>query len=123
MAIAKKSELFKIDGKPMYEPSSCKVVIADLQLEAYRTDDGKLHKKLARKGLRKVSLTYSALTQEELSELLNQLDGEEFQLTYPDPKDGVKTIKGYCSDISQDLYSGVLYNGIWKDISFSVPEV
>lgn len=119
----KKATTFKIDGKATYSPSSCQVAISDLQLEAYRTDDGKLHKKLARKGVRKVTLKYAALTQKELSELLNQLDGEEFQLTYPDPKDGIKTITGYCSDITQDLYSGVLYNGVWKDISFNVIEV
>lgn len=119
----KKTTKFKIDGKSTYSPSSCQVTISDLQLEAYRTNDGKLHKKLARKGVRKVALKYSALTQKELSELLTQLNGEEFTLTYPDPKDGIKTITGYCSDITQDLYSGVLYNGIWKDVSFNIIEV
>lgn len=122
MAI-KKTSTFKIDGKSTYCPSSCQVAISDLQLEAYRTDDGKLHKKLARKGVRKVSLKYAALTQQQLSELISQLSKEEFQLTYPDPKDGIKTITGYCSDITQDLYSGVFYNGLWKDISFNVVEV
>lgn len=122
MAI-KKTATFKIDGVNTYCPSSCQVVISDLQLEAYRTDDGKLHKKLARKGVRKVTLKYASLTKAQLAELLTLLNKEEFQLTYPDPKDGVKTIKAYCSDITQDLYSAVLYNGMWKDISFSVIEV
>lgn len=120
--MSKLSEVFKINGKAIYEPSSFSVGMEDLELSAERTADGILHRERVRTGVRKVSIGYNTLTQEEISDLLPMLTPEFFSLTYPDPETGTATIECYCAKKDSELYSRIFYNGLWRNIKFNCIE-
>lgn len=118
----KKSEICKIDGWEMYEPSAISVGSEDLEISAERDANGYLHRERARQGVRKVSISYDAMTQEELSETLKRLQPVYIQLDYPDPERGVATIECYCAKKNSDLYSAIFYNGLWRNVKFNCVE-
>ena len=116
------SEIYKINGKPIFSPTSSSVSIEDLETSAERTADGTLHRERARQGVRKISFTYDRLTQEEMQLLIPMLSPVFFELTYLDPEKGTNTITCYCSSKSSDLYSAVFYGGYWMGVKFNCIE-
>ena len=78
----KQSEIYAIDGEALYNTSSVSVSMEDLEVSAERDANGYLHRERARQGVRKVSFTYEAMTQEELSQTLKRLKPEYYNLTY-----------------------------------------
>ena len=116
------SEIYSIGGYRLPSPTSASVSVEDLELSAYRDAIGRVHRERARQGVRKVSFSYDILTQEELSELLPHLSATFFRLTYLDPEYGKHTIECYCSQKSGDLYSAILYNGLWRNVQFNCIE-
>lgn len=121
--MAKQSDVYKIDGQPIPEPSSAPVTIEPIQGEASgRTEDGIMHTEIISLGKRKVELKYNVLTQAEVSDLLIKVMKQYYTFTYTDPVDGIKTIECYGTPISADLYSGVFYNGMWRNVVFSCIE-
>lgn len=122
--MAKYSEIYKIDGKPIFEPKSCKVLNDSLADEnSGRTADGRMHIDYILKDIRKVEFTFPALTGEEAGELLRRVQGKTYELTYLDPKEGVYTIECYTSNTTSALKHGVLYGGLWIDVGFSAIEI
>ena len=116
------STVFKIDGDPIYEPSSALVSIEPIHGEGSgRTEDGTMHTEIISLGKRKIEIRYNVLTQDELSTLLGKITKQYYNFTYQDPKDGVKTIECYGTPVTQDLY-GLFYNGLWQNVSFSCIE-
>lgn len=115
---------YKIGGTAIPDPSTCSVSINPLHGEATgRTDDGLMHTELISTGKRKVELSYNYLPQEQLSAICTLLMVQYYTFTYPnDPADGEKTIECYGPTISSELYSGVFYNGLWRNIKFSCIE-
>lgn len=116
------SNVWKIDGKAIFQPSTFSVSLEDLEVSAERTADGMLHRERARQGVRKVSLAYDAISQEQIAILIPKLEPVYFDLTYPDPQEGIKTIECYCSTKSAELYSLVFYNGLWRGLQFNCIE-
>lgn len=116
------SEIYKINGKPIFSPTSASVSIEDLETSAERTADGTLHRERARQGVRKISFTYDRLTQEEMQLLIPMLSPVFFELTYLDPENGTNTITCYCASKSSDLYSAVFYDGYWMSVKFNCIE-
>ena len=116
------SEIYKINGKPIFSPTSASVSIEDLETSAERTADGTLHRERARQGVRKISFTYDRLTQEEMQLLIPMLSPVFFELTYLDPEKGTNTITCYCASKSSDLYSAVFYDGYWMSVKFNCIE-
>ncbi len=116
------SEIWKIDGKSIFQPSGHIVSMEDLETSAERTADGILHRERARQGVRKVGFSYDLITQEELSQLIPMLAPEFIKLTYLDPEYGIHTIEAYCSRKQSELYSAVFYNGLWRAVQFNVIE-
>ena len=88
-----------------------------------RTDDGVMPINWVWRKIRKVILTFPPLTSEELSELVGLVQGQEYDLTYPDPADGSLTIRCYTSNATSELKSGVLYGGLWVGVSFNAIEM
>ncbi len=116
------SNIYKIDGTPMPSPTAASVGIEDLETSAYRDAQGYLHRERAREGVRKVSFSYDALTQDEYSDLIDLLSPVYFDLTYYDPQLGAVTKECYCSKKEGNLYSAVLYNGLYRDVKFNCIE-
>lgn len=124
MALGRKSTIFKINGKAMISPQECKVEYDSLADEnSGRTMDGVMHINWIWRNIRKVNIKMPPLTTAELGQLLSQVQGQEYSLTYLDPIRGKHTIRAYTSKSSADVHSGVLYNGLWVGASFNAIEL
>lgn len=119
------SEIWKIDGVPIPQPSSFSLQTEHLQISGARTADGYLHKETVRYNVvANASFSYDAITQEQIKEILDLVTQEKeyFELTYFDFKKGVNTITCYSNSFGADLYNAVLYNGLWTDVKFTCIE-
>lgn len=118
------STVWKINGQAIYTPDiNTKVELESLVGESSgRTDDGIMHIEWIRTEIRKVYIKYSAMTKEEMAFMLNLVQGKEYTLTYEDPILGINTINCYTSNSSAELYSAVLYNGLWRNVTFNCIE-
>ncbi len=117
----KLSTVYKIDGEPIYEPSSAPVSIEPIHGEASgRTEDGTMHTELIG-NKRKIELKYNVMTQAEISTLLQKVMKQYYTFTYQDPAEGINTIECYGTSINQEFY-GFFYNGLWRNVSFSCIE-
>ena len=123
MALTSKGH-FKVNGKE-YVAKSIKVDLESLASEdSGRTDNGVMHINWVLKKIRKVQIELPPSTPDVFSPLLNAVQGQIYLLTYFDPMDNSeKTINAYTSTSSSELYSGVLYNGLWQGIQFNAIQV
>lgn len=120
------SNIWKIDGKPLYSPTSWNLSITNLQSSAERsTADGKLHKETIRYGIvDNGSFTYSLMTSEQIqyTRSLVMPQKEYFQLTYLD-FGVISTIECYANNFGAELYNAVLNkNGLWQNVTFTCIE-
>ncbi len=120
----KLSTIYKINGQAIYDPDfDAQVDLDSLVGEGSgRTDDGIMHIEWIRPEIRKVYIKYSALTDAEIADILSKVQGKEYTLTYKDPILGIHTIDCYTSNSSALLYSAVLYNGLWRNVTFNCIE-
>lgn len=89
-----------------------------------RTDDGVMHINWVMRRVRKVSITLPPQDATGIALVLNAVQGKEYNLTYWDVlANAEKTIHVYTSTSSASMYSGVLYNGLWQDVTFNAIEV
>lgn len=124
MAIGRKSSIFKINGEAMISPQECKVEYDSLADEnSGRTMDGVMHINWIWRKIRKVNIKMPPITNAEWGEIVSQVQGQEYELTYLDPVDGVRTIRAYTSKSSSELHSGVLYGGLVVGAAFNAIEM
>lgn len=117
------SEVYRIDGEPIPEPSGAPVEIIPLEgPKTGRTREGVMHTEIIHLGKRKVSLSYDYISAAQLRELLAMMNKQYFTFTFYDPEAGVSTIECYKTPSKSTLYHGVLYNGVWKDVTVSMIE-
>ena len=123
MALTSKGH-FRVNGTE-YLAKSIKVDLERLASEdSGRTDDGVMHINWILKKIRKVQIELPPSTPDIFAPLLNAVQGQIYLLTYFDPMDNSeKTINAYTSTSSSELYSGVLYNGLWQGIQFNAIQV
>lgn len=125
MKIRQLSDLYKINGQPIYAPDrGCKVQFESGAAEGSgRTDDFVMHITWVRRIMRKVYMTYSAMTDEEIAFILDKVQGKEYTLTYKDPILGIHTINCYTANSEMDLWSGVYLGGLWRNVTFNCIEL
>lgn len=119
------SAIYKLNGTPLPSPTSAAPSWEDVHSpNSGRTLDGEMHIEVVTRK-RKVALKWDVLTQEEMQSLQKLLSANSayYSLTYLDPLYGVHTIRCYVSGTGQDLYSAVLYDGLWRNVSFNAIEV
>ena len=123
MALTSKGH-FKVNGTE-YLAKSIKVDLESLASEdSGRTDDGVMHINWVLKKIRKVQIELPPSTADVFAPLLAAVQGQTYSLTYFDPlANAEKTITAYTSTSSSELYSGVLYNGLWQGTQFNAIEV
>ena len=123
MALTSKGH-FKVNGTE-YLAKSIKVDLESLASEdSGRTDDGVMHINWVLKKIRKVEIQVAPSTTANIAPLLSAVQGQTYSLTYFDPlANAEKTITAYTSTSSSELYSGVLYNGLWQGTQFNAIEV
>ena len=123
MALTSKGH-FKVNGTE-YVAKSIKVDLESLASEdSGRTDDGVMHINWVLKKIRKVEIQVAPSTTANIAPLLSAVQGQTYSLTYFDPlANAEKTITAYTSTSSSELYSGILYNGLWQGTQFNAIEV
>ena len=123
MALTSKGH-FKVNGTE-YLAKSIKVDLESLASEdSGRTDDGVMHINWVLKKIRKVFIEMPPSITADIAPLLSAVQGQTYSLTYFDPlANAEKTITAYTSTSSSELYSGVLYNGLWQGTQFNAIEV
>lgn len=100
-----------------------------------RTEDGYMHINWVRRDVRKVNLTYSAISGAEKAFMENLMQGKEFYFRYVDPHieivNGTETLVkvdsfyGYTGESNYQEYSSVHYTsegGIYTNFSINVIE-
>lgn len=115
---------YKIGSLSIPDPSGCTISINPLHGEATgRTDDGTMHTEIIHPGKRKAEVSYDYISEAQLAPIISALLAQYFTFTYPnDPAGGAKTIECYGPPLNAELYSGVLYNGLWRNVKFSCIE-
>lgn len=109
---------FKI-GANTYTAQTIQVEIQSLQSEnSGRTEDGVMHIDWIYHKVRKFTITLPPSTQSTVSRLLDAIQGE-CTLTIYDPIKGESSYNCYTSNSTLDLYSGVIKNGLWQNVTFS----
>ena len=123
MALTSKGH-FKVNGTE-YLAKSIKVDLESLASEdSGRTDDGVMHINWVLKKIRKVFIEMPPSITADIAPLLSAVQGQTYSLTYFDPlANAEKTITAYTSTSSSELYSGILYNGLWQGTQFNAIEV
>jgi hypothetical protein len=125
MPIVKLSEIYAINGRALPSPQQASVSISGLQIYGERTDDGLMHKETAAYK-RTVALKYNALSQEEYKFILDLVvtdpPTEYYTFRYLDPQKGVTAIECYSNEFGNELYSAIMYNGLWRSVTFNCVE-
>lgn len=113
--------MIKINGVTIPTPSTYQVGIQDLSKAERNANGTMIIERIATK--RKLEMSWSYLSQSDLSVLLQAVSGVFFTVQYPDPQDGtLKTGEFYSGDRSAgaiDYKNGVMR---WKDIKFNLIE-
>lgn len=89
-----------------------------------RTEDGHMHINWVIPDIRKVYLTYSAISGNEKDYMMNLMQGKTFTFTYWD--NGAKSFQGYCGECTYEAYSSVHRTnegGIYTNFSINVIEL
>lgn len=113
--------MLKINGVAIATPKTFEVTISDLDGESNRNTNGDLIRdRIAVK--RKLNCEWPPLTQDECSNLLKAVKDVFFQVTYPDPMDGVITKTMYVGDRTSPVYSAI--DGVvkWSGVKFNLVE-
>ena len=89
-----------------------------------RTDDGVMRISWVLDRVRKLEITMPPMTSQDLSSLLSLVQGKEYKMTFFDALTNQELErKFYTSNSSADMYSGILRNGLWQNVSFNASEV
>lgn len=106
--------MLKINGVAIATPKTFEVTISDLDGESNRNTNGDLIRdRIAVK--RKLNCEWPPLTQDKCSTLLKAVKDVFFQVTYPDPMDGVITKTMYVGDRTAPAY---FYNTKTKEVEW-----
>lgn len=113
--------MLKINGVAIATPKTFEVTINDLDGESNRNANGDLIRdRIAIK--RKLNLEWGLLSQTETSKLLKSVKDVFFDVTYPDPMDGIVTRTMYVGDRASPAYSYIKGEIKWGGIKFNLIE-
>ncbi len=109
-----------VDGNPILPPSDWDMKYSDMSKpSAGRDEDGDMHKERIGRAVR-IDLTWSALSETELSEILRAFRPEYITVEYRDPEanTGWNEARFYVGDISYSMYSSAL--DIFADVKIPI---
>ena len=115
---------WKVNNTPIYIPATpCKVEHSNITGSSTgRSEDGVMRIDWLRRDVRKVFLTYKAMTKSELNYMLNLMQGKEFSFTFRDQ--GIKqTMQAYTGESSYQFYSYALGEELYTDVSINAIEL
>ena len=114
---------FQINGKPILVPDADVVwEYNDLDSdESGRDESGVMHRIVLRESVRKCSLPYAVLTQEEYLYMRSLLDGKsQFEVRYRDHSGNVVQMNAYHSNHSITVHNA--RTGLYKNYKISIIE-
>lgn len=111
-----------INGVAVVAPSSFSVGIQDIDGESGRNANGTMVRdRIARK--RKLDCEWGMLADAEISQLLNAVEPEFFDVTYPDPMlGGQATITAYVGDRTAPAYNWAGVAKPWSGLKMNFVE-
>ena len=115
---------WKVNNTPIYIPATpCKVEHSNITGSSTgRSEDGVMRIDWLRRDVRKVFLTYKAMTKSELNYMLNLMQGKEFSFTFRDQ--GItQTMQAYTGESSYQFYSYALGEELYTDVSINAIEL
>lgn len=118
---------WRVNGTPIYRPAMNGVNIAHDNIAASdsgRDESGYMHIRWVRTDVVKVSLTYPKLTGNQVTYLVDLMQGKEFTFTYED--NGSKSIYGYTGKITYDqqlLNHHADEGGTYTNVQVNVVEI
>lgn len=115
-----------VDSSHIYIPSTpCKVEHSNVAgASTGRDEAGIMHIDWLRRDVRKVFLKYNAITESELTYMMNLMQGKEFTFKFLD-QGSVQTINAYVGESNYEFYSySSLYNeGVYTNFEIHVIEM
>ncbi|MEE0800658.1 MAG: hypothetical protein U0L91_05195 [Gemmiger sp.] len=120
-----KTELFQIDGQPMYAPDAgIEPSYADLDSsDSGRDEAGFMHREVVREKVATWPFSYACLTDAEYAYTVGLFAGKStFQFTHPVPGSSSETATTtcYCSKYGIAFHNA--RSGLWKNLSFNIIE-
>ena len=88
---------FLVDGAQIPDPSVFTGAASALDSEGGRDCTGTLHRSMVATK-HPLKLEYHAITFSMMENIMSKMRGDSFQFTFPDPLDGMITIKAYVGD-------------------------
>lgn len=117
-----------VNGEPIYRPSEGGVNIGHdniVSSDSGRDEAGFMHIRWVRSDVKKVSITYSKLTGNQVRYLVDKMQGKEFTFAYEEAG-GVVIFSGYCGKITYDqkrLDQHPEEGGVYTNIQVNVVEM
>lgn len=110
--------MLKINGVAIATPSVFQVDIEDVDGESGRNAKGQmLRDRIAVK--RKISCEWPPLTDGEISIILKSVQSVFFEVTYPDPMEGIEVTKTFYVGTRS---APMLYKGKWQNLKMNFIE-
>ena len=113
--------MLRVNGAAMPAPSAMKVTVFDVSSGASRNAAG--NAVMDRTGVkRRLELAWACLGGDELSALLQAMNGF-FAVSYPDPENGdVRSMSCYCSERSAEVMRMAEGKPVWTGVKMSWTE-
>lgn len=115
-----------VDSSHIYIPATpCKVEHSNVVgASSGRSEDGIMRIDWVRRDVRKVFLTYKAMSAHELSYMMSLLQGKEFSFTFLD-QGSVQTMNAYVGESNYQFYtnSSLYPESIYTDVEIHVIEL
>ncbi len=107
--------MLKINGADIAAPKTYQASLSDIDGESNRNANGELIRdRIATK--RKLEMDWGPLSQDEISILLTAIEDEFFEVTFPDPKEGILTKTMYVGNRTAAAYT---YDGESNSMKWS----
>ncbi len=88
-----------------------------------RTLDGVMHIYWVQRDLKKIEIVLPPCTTGLLKQLKDIVQGKEYYIRFKSFEGNYLTRYVYTSNLNANMYSGVLYNGLWQDFEFHAIEL
>jgi hypothetical protein len=118
--------IFKVDGIDMPIPAMGGFDLSFADLDgpgSGRNARGFLRRDRKRAKMRQISVSYPALNDDQVKEIMDALNPAIISVTYNDPQIGEVTKQMYISSISLPIYSYFKGYALWENMSFTLAEV
>lgn len=121
---------FAVNGSPIPDPAVFTGKASALDTSGGRDATGTLHRAMVATK-HPIKVEYHSITFEMMESIMGKMRGESFQFTFPDPLEGLITIKAYVGDRdwetqearAQSNSKNTAWKGDWLgNLSFSIIE-